>query len=49
MFDITNIVVYEECLYRKNLNAGKLGEPRLGMFISLLEIEEKYKRVNQWG
>lgn len=34
---------------RKKMNAGKLVEPRLSMFISLLEIEEKYKRVNQWG
>ncbi len=34
---------------RKLMNAGKLVEPRLSMFISLLEIEEKYKRVNQWG
>lgn len=34
---------------RKQMNAGKLGEPRLSMFIILLEIEEKNKRVNQWG
>ena len=33
---------------RKLMNAGELKEPRLGMFKDLLELSEKYKRVNQW-
>ncbi len=33
---------------RKRMNAGELKEPRLGMFKELLELIEKYKRVNQW-
>jgi len=33
----------------KEMNVGGLKEPRLGMFKKLLELIEKYKRVNQWG
>ena len=33
---------------RKKMNAGELKEPRLGMFKELIELCEKYKRVNQW-
>ncbi len=33
---------------RKLMNGGELKEPRLGMFKDLLELSEKYKRVNQW-
>ena len=33
---------------RKLRNAGELKEPRLGMFIELLELSEKYKRNNQY-
>ena len=33
---------------RKRMNAGELKEPRLGMFKELLELIEKYKRVNQY-
>lgn len=33
---------------RKLINAGKLKEPRLGMFKGLLTLSEKYKHVNQW-
>ena len=33
---------------RKRMNARELKEPRLGMFKELLELIEKYKRVNQW-
>ena len=33
---------------RKLMNAGELKEPRLGMLKDLLELSEKYKRVNQW-
>ena len=33
---------------RKLMNAGELQEPRLGLFKELLELSEKYKRVNQW-
>ena len=33
---------------RKQMNAGELKEPRLGMFKELLELSEQYKRVNQW-
>lgn len=33
---------------RKLMNAGELKEPRLGMFKKLMEMSEKYKRVNQW-
>ena len=34
---------------RKAMNAGKLKEERKGMFVKLLEMQEKYKRKNQWG
>lgn len=33
---------------RKLMNAGKLKEPRLGMFKKLLELSEKNKHVNQY-
>ena len=33
---------------RKLMNAGKMKEDRVGMFKELLEIGEKYKRVNQY-
>ena len=33
---------------RKLLNAGKMKEDRVEMFEKLLELGEKYKRVNQW-
>ncbi len=33
---------------RKQMNAGELKEPRLGMFKELLEICEQYKHVNQY-
>lgn len=33
---------------RKVMNQGLLKEPRLGMFKELMELSEKYKRVNQW-
>ena len=33
---------------RKLLNAGKMKEDRVEMFEKLLEIGEKYKRVNQY-
>lgn len=33
---------------RKLLNAGELKEPRLGMFKELMELNEKYKRKNQY-
>ena len=33
---------------RKLLNAGELAEPRLSQFMKLMELCEKYKRVNQW-
>ena len=33
---------------RKLMNAGELKEPRLGMFKELMELCEKYRRVNQY-
>jgi hypothetical protein len=33
---------------RKKLNAGELKEERVELFKKLLEIGEKYKRVNQY-
>ena len=33
---------------RKLMNAGELKEPRLEMFKKLLELSERYKRVNQY-
>ena len=33
---------------RKKMNSGELSEPRLSKFKELLEIGEKYKRVNQY-
>ncbi len=31
------------------INAGELKESRLSMFKELMELGEKYRRVNQWG
>lgn len=33
---------------RKLMNAGALKEDRRELFLKLLELGEKYKRVNQW-
>ena len=33
---------------RKVMNAGELKEPRLSRFRELLELAEKYRRVNQY-
>ena len=33
---------------RKLLNVGELLEPRLSLFKELLEVGERYKRVNQY-
>lgn len=33
---------------RKQMNTGKLLEPRLGKFKKLLELNEMYKRKNQY-
>ena len=33
---------------RKLMNAGELKEPRLEMFKKLLELSERYKKVNQY-
>ena len=33
---------------RKVLNAGKLKEERVDAFKRLLELSERYRRVNQW-
>ena len=33
---------------RKLMNSGKLKESRVMMFKKLLEMGEKFKRVNQW-
>lgn len=33
---------------RKKMNAGELKEERVEMFKKLLELGEKYKRVNQY-
>lgn len=33
---------------RKLMNAGELKEPRLVKFKELLELSEKYRRVNQY-
>ena len=33
---------------RKQMNADGLDEPRLSLFRELLELSERYRRVNQW-
>lgn len=33
---------------RKMLNAGKMKEERVGLFLKLLGVGERYKRVNQY-
>ena len=33
---------------RKLMNAVELKESRIGMFKELMEMSEKYKRLNQW-
>lgn len=33
---------------RKLMNAGEMKEPRLSMFIELLQLSGRYKRLNQW-
>lgn len=34
---------------KKLFNSGEMKESRVEMFEKLLEMGEKYKRVNQWG
>lgn len=34
---------------KKLFNSGEMKEGRVEMFEKLLEMVEKYKRVNQWG
>lgn len=34
---------------RKLMNAGELQEPRLGMFMELLALSDRYRRKNQYG
>lgn len=34
---------------RKLLNAGKMKEERVALFAKLIEVGEKYKRVNQYA
>lgn len=34
---------------QKQMNAGEMKEERLEKFAKLLELCEKYRRVNQWG
>jgi len=34
---------------KKLMNAGELKEPRLGMFQELMDLSEKYRRVNQYS
>lgn len=33
---------------RKLMNAGELEEPRLGMFMELLALSDRYRRKNQY-
>ena len=33
---------------RKKMNAGELKEPRLSLFLELLELSNRYKHINQW-
>lgn len=33
---------------RKQMNAGELKEPRLGLFKEQMELSEKYKHINQY-
>ena len=33
---------------RKLINAGQMQSPRVGMFKELMELNEKYKRKNQY-
>ena len=33
---------------KKMLNSGKMKEEREALFAKLMEVGEKYKRVNQW-
>ena len=33
----------------KMLNSGKMKEESVALFLKLLELGERYKRVNQWG
>lgn len=42
------LMVYFLKRCRKLMNAGELKEPRLKLFKDLLQLSEKYKRVNQW-
>ena len=34
---------------KKLLNAGEMKEDRVALFENLLEMGEKYRRVNQWN
>lgn len=33
---------------RKIMNSGRMKEERAALFLKLLELRERYKRVNQW-
>lgn len=33
---------------RKIMNSGRMKEERAALFLKLLELGERYKRVNQW-
>lgn len=33
---------------RKLMNAGKMKEERVALFLKLLEVSERYKRMNQY-
>ena len=33
---------------RKMMNAGELAEPRFSQFLTLLELSNRYKHINQW-
>ena len=48
-FDGEKLMVHFLKRNRKLLNAGELKEPRLTMFKELMEMSEKYKRVNQYA
>lgn len=47
-YDEEKLMVHFLKRNRKLMNSGELAEPRLGKFMELLGLSEKYRRKNQY-
>ena len=48
-YDEEKLMVHFLKRNRKLMNAGELQEPRLGMFMELLALSDRYRRKNQYN